>query len=413
MIQIIPLKVSHINYNELIKDVDFKNCYITSQSLINDLLIKGDLPIKNRWIVIKNILDFLNSIDFRMLQKKGDSTLLALQYSIFEKYFTCKHYRKYIKLLHELNVMSRIAYSDGKYYDFNKDSAGSGRCIQYRFHNNYINDDLCMVFFKNDTKLVLEKDNDYGKTYENTILKTQIYFKDAIMEEIDNYQKDIFVYHSLNSLRCRISAILQLGNRRYIKKGSKVDRISHSFSNLSKIARKFLHIKGVKFNELDISNCQPLLLVYNMLKSNEPIDQNYLDACESGLFYETLYDSEETKGMDEKEMEEYRNYIKTETYRCIYFDFKKKEPITIRFAELYPNTYYYLCNYYDSKPEITMASILQNIEASIFNNIMPNKSKNYFTLYDAIYYIDLNDKQQLTEDIMTKFSILGIKPKIK
>lgn len=79
-------------------------------------------------------------------------------------------------------------------------------------------------------------------------------------------------------------------------------------------------------------------------------------------------------------------------------------------AQLYPLTY--------NSIEIlhaggkTMASILQNLEASIFNNIAPKKSKYYFTLFDTIYFTDDVDRGDLIRQIEDKFASYGIKPQV-
>lgn len=54
---------------------------------------------------------------------------------------------------------------------------------------------------------------------------------------------------------------------------------------------------------------------------------------------------------------------------------------------------------------------LQNIEASIFNNLKP-VSEYYFTLHDAIYYTNIVDTALLSEQILEKFKVLNIKPKL-
>lgn len=430
MIEIIDFNDNQ--FLQLINDnrsIETNNCYITSISLISKLINENKFPIKNKNIAIENILNFLSFIDVEL--KKNNSTILPIPRIILEKYFSRNTYKEYMDYLSNNEIITKVPYEDGKFYDFTTEGDKVGRCIQYRIHNNYINNDLCLVIMPEKTKTKLEKDINYEGKLEKTILKTQINYRAAILAEIkhfkDNYE-DLFINETkrnegINSLRIRVSAILSLKRRRFIKKGKNVDRVYHSFSSLSRISRPYLNNNGKGFHDLDIKNCQPLLLCYYMKSIDSPIDDNYLEICENGLFYESLMDEDNLKVLINNypqkgneydiKYKEYREEIKLECYKYIYFNFNKKKDIVKRFANLYPNTYYFLDNFYKMINDKTMASILQNIEAAIFNNIIPTKSKYYFTLFDAIYFSDYEDSYSIEQEIETKFSMLGIKPKIK
>lgn len=411
----IPLKLNENDLealkNEIIVD---KITFVTSQELISKLLNRATYPIKNRNIAIYNILSFLSFIDLCL--SSSNKTILPIPTGTFIKYFNRDQYHKYTELLVELEILVKVPYEDGKYYEFKKDEKG-GRCQQYRVFNNYLNDDISLVIFDEDIDLKLETDNKYNKKMEKTILKTQIYYKEAIIDEIKNYKATTTLFNqteTMNKLRCRISMILLLTHKRYISKGDKVDRVYNSFTNLSKIARKHLHIKGVKFNNIDIKNCQPLILCYYILSNGYVIDETYLKVCELGKFYETLMDKDilEQIGDDEDLYNEYRNDIKVESYKNIFFFLNKEADITKKFANEYPNIYYFMCDYYDSFPEKTMASNLQNIEASIFNTIVPTNSNYYYTLFDAIYFTDIEDAPLISNSIKNEFGKIGINPSL-
>jgi hypothetical protein len=415
MIQIIPIDINKEDYDYISNitktQIEKTSSFITSISLITKLVNIMKYPIRNKWIAIYNILSFLNHLDNTL--KMSKKTTLPISTEIFIEYFNRNEYKEYTKLLQELDILTKVPYDDGKFYQYGLDNGN--KCIQYRVHNNYIKDDICMVIFEDNDKLELEKDNNYNKKMEKTILKTQINYKNSVIDEIKNYKENCFFQkeESLFKLKCRLSAILQLTNRRFIKKGIKVDRIYNSFSNLSKISRKHLHIKGTYFKSIDIKNCQPLLLSYYILQTGGVIDDLYLDNCEEGILYETLMDEELIKDMTKEQYEEYRNSIKVQTYKNIYFNLNKNADITIRFANLYPNVYYFLDNYYQHNLEETMASNLQNIEASIFNNIVAPKSIGYYTLFDAIYFTDDNDIDFIFSTIKEEFSKLNINPSLK
>lgn len=63
--------------------------------------------------------------------------------------------------------------------------------------------------------------------------------------------------------------------------------------------------------------------------------------------------------------------------------------------------------------EDTMASILQNLEAEIFNSLTPKYSQAYFTLYDAIYFSSAKDISFLSQAIQDAFMAKNLRVDIK
>jgi hypothetical protein len=413
MIQIIPIELNKEDYT-YIEDaiIEKKSSFVTSIKVISKLINRIKYPIKNKWIAIWNILSFLNMLDNKC--KINNNTIIPIETTKFIEFFNINRYKEYRELLQELEIITKVPYNDGSFYTFVKDG-NNNKCMQYRIHNDYLNDDICMILFEDKNELILNKDNDYNSKMEKTILKTKIDYKNAFIEEIKKYKEQALFnkQESINKLKHRLSAILQLSTKRYINKGHKVNRIYNSFSNLSRISRKHLSLKGQKFKSIDIKNCQPLLLSYFILQSGDLIDDIYLEVCQNGTFYETLMDTELVEKMNEDEYEEYRILIKEEVYKNILFNLNKTTDITIKFAELYPNVYYFLDNYYKHNLEETMASNLQNLEASIFNNIEVPKSIGYFTLFDAIYFTDDSDIDFIYNKINTEFNKLNITPSLK
>src|SRR5690606_25756825 len=159
-------------------------------------------------------------------------------------------------------------------------------------------------------------------------------------------------------------------------------RISHTFSKVSRVARRYL---SINFHNLDIVNCQPLLLVYYLKKNQLKTDISYQTDCEDGTFYERFSDLTTSKT---------RDGVREQLYKSVFFKFNEKNPYNALFKELYPATHHSL-SVIHSDTTTTLASLLQNCEAEIFNSIKPKKSKNYFTLFDAIYYSDVSDTQQI------------------
>ena len=371
----------------LIKSIEHNNIFVCGINTFNAICNYDRYPLKNEKIAIKNMLVFLQFVDTMVT----DRTTITIPAKKIRNIFTGAQYRAYIDILDELNIITRVPYADGKFYEY----GDTKRYCQYRIHNNYLLDKVCLVIVPKDKPVKLNTDKKYPVKFEKTIRYTQCNYSEAIKDEFYNY---VLTGMPENKLRIRLSRLLALNNDRYIKQGEKVDRLYHSFSNLSKISRKHLHIDNKGFHDIYIKNCQPLLLCYLLRKLNMSIDENYIADCEAGGVYERFITPERS-----------RDSVKVELYKAIYFDFKAKEPIADEFMKLYPLTYQSL-QVLDADTD-TLASKLQNIEASIFNQLRPVKSKFYFTLFDAIYFTDSADTGDLIRQLNDKFLIHGLTPK--
>lgn len=389
MIEIIPLKVNDLFSKEYITSLDIikesnNNCFITSIDLISKLMVK-ELPIINKRLAIINILSFLNYFD----SISDDKNISTISVKKIIDQFTTKEYKKYLNLLKDMDIMSEMAYEDGSFF---KKRVRSKR---YKTSDNFNNSDLCLVIIDSNKPRKLEvEDNIVNKKFIKTICDVEFNYKNAICDEIDNYQNTNM---RKEVLRKRLSRLFSIKIKRYIKSGVKVDRIYHSFSNLSRISRKH---SLVEFNNVDIVNCQPLLLCSYLIKNGYFVDAQYQIDCENGKVYENFITDELC-----------REDVKTELYKSIYFKFNKSNPINKVFKKLFPITWESLLQI--SKGDQMMASILQNFEASLFNKLIPNKSNYYYTLFDAVYFDNILDSGNLVKSIREFFMKLGIKVSLK
>jgi hypothetical protein len=383
------------------------------------------LPILNRRIAIKQILNFLKHIE--ILLNISTSDIIEIPQKDIINIFAKNTYVDFLKLLNELNIVKSVPYEDGTYYNCSH-RGGILKVKRYKLTDEYKNDELCIVIMDDKSDIKYEFDGKYDKKFIKTIKNTEIDIKNAIIDEI-KYKK------SHNSLRTRLSVLFTLYDKRYIKKGFKVDRVFHSLTNISKVSRKYLSVDGLRFNNIDIVNCQPLLLCYYLIKNDLNIDESYINDCEVGSLYDKFIiggkkyiDIEyiirggkivATKNniievgfnLSKEEYDDIRSKIKVLLYKSIFFDFKPKTDISIAFKEIYPIVFSVLENM--ETTELKMACRLQNIEAEIFNNLKPNKSKYYFTLFDAIYFTSNEDTGSLMIEIINKFSKMNLVPKLK
>ncbi len=389
MIFIVPFNDSVFDNLSLDKIKLTKYCYINDIALVSKILSRN-LPIKNTKIALRNILDFLSYLDIKANEK--NSTCFSIPSSVFIDYFGRDTYKKYMELLHELNILSAVTYEQGYFYKI------GSLYTQYRIHNEYIHqEDLAIIILEEDrskqefTNEVIDIDD----RYINTIKNLEVNTKEAVTAEIQYYKENDL---KISSLRNRINRIFYTKRKRFIKTGKKVNRIYHSFSNVSKVSREHLNIKMIN---IDVTNCQPNLLVAYLIKNNYEYDSNYKSDCESGIFYERF------EGINKYDRDE----VKKNIYKNVFFSFIKKTKINKRFKELYPDTWDSLDLINSSG--ISLAADLQNLESELFNNLIPTKSKFFFTLFDAIYFDNINDTSPIVKSINDFFLSMNIEVKIK
>lgn len=384
--------------------------YITTRKLAKDLLTIT-LPIANKRKAMIRIFDFLNYVDVHT----DDDNTLSISKQTLESYFTRSKYLKYMTILSSLDVIHKIK-QNGKYYRFRvkkgnlnkKEVLSEGtstkpHCIKYKIHKHYQEDsELAIVILEENTKKDIEFkcELDLDDRYKNTIKRIELDIPKAVLAEIDHCNTNGY---SLNVLRRRVSKILSTLNNRYIREGKKVDRIYHSFSNLSRVARQ--HFKQ-SFFEIDIVNSQPLFLVAYLKDNKKGCDNSYQNDCENGSFYERFYGLSENEDMQDK-----RKEVKQFLYQNIFFGFNKRSKYNKLFRELYPQTWASLEEI--SHTDTSLASRLQNMEAKLFNKLIPKYSKYYYTLFDAVFFTNSADKILLTKEIDEFFQKLKIKVKLK
>jgi hypothetical protein len=391
-LEIIPLVLSHDLFedytSQLMKLENSKYCYITNLDLMGKILV-AEMPIENKRLAIKNIFKFLTFLDVEM--KIVGKSLLPLSSDLLRTHLPSDSYREYLDILQEMDVLSQVPYDDGTFYK--QPNGEPGLCKQYRVHNSYLNnEDLCIVILDNDRakdRFTYDEKLNIDKRYVNTIKNLDINMKDAIMAEVQHCREKNL---SANNLRIRISRLFYTKMKRFIKVGTKVDRIYHSFTNVSKVSRKHL---TKKFYNIDIKNSQPLLLVGYLMKNEMDYDELYKDDCENGNFYENFITDTLT-----------RDDVKKGLYKNVFFGFNKNSKINKLFNRLYPRTWNSLKDIADT--EVSLASRLQNLESELFNNLIPKRSKSYFTLFDAIYFDGISDIVPLNNNIIEFFRSIGV-----
>ena len=397
MIHIVPID-NNLFDSKYFPKINTNKVYCVDIDLMTLLISKDDYPHKKD-LSVKKILSFIQWFECNMDE---DNTL-----NISWKYLKSnldKNYKKYMDILADNKIITPIKNESGKYYQTGVETK------KYRILEKWVqNNELCLVYFE-DNKRSIEvriddniKDLNIDKRHIYTVTsKLKVNYTDALKDEILNWKEKGF---TTNRLRKRLNKLFSTKDFRFIKKGPNVDRVYHSFSNISKISRKHLNIP---MNNIDIKNSQPLILVTYLLDENLPIDKTYQEDCESGEFYLKFYS---TRGEDySKDEEEWRSNVKVGLYKSIFFNFNESSLYNKKFRELYPKTWNSLKVIKTNGQ--SLSKLLQNKEAEIFNSIVPKNSKYFFTLFDAIYYSDKDDTPGLLEDINSFFNQKNIKVKM-
>ena len=396
MIEIIPFNKDIFNDFSIDENKLTRYTYISNLDLISKLLTI-ELPIKNKRLALRSILDFLAYVDNKISEL--GTTVIPISSTTLSDNFSRNKYKKYIDILDKLNIMTKVPYEDGTFYKPNS------LYLQYRIHSEYLNkEDLAIVILEDDRskESFTNEVFDLDKRYTNTIKRLEINIPAAIDAEVKYFIQNNL---SISALKIRISRIFYTKRKRFIKKGLKVDRIYHSFTNVSRVSRGHLNIF---MNDIDIVNCQPLLLVALLKRNGFKIDNSYQIDCESGSFYERFIDINKPKEISDVE---WRPRTKVSLYKNIFFGFNKQSKHNKRFRDLYPTTWESL-NIISESCE-SLASQLQNLESELFNNLIPSKSKYYFTLFDAIYFSNILDRYELEKSIKEYFSKYKVNVSIK
>jgi len=390
MIEIIPLKKEDLDISK-IESINIDSSYIfsTTTNIISKLITYDNYPISKNKAIIK-ILNFLNFFDVRLWEYEERST--SLNNKILRKYF--RDHKPYMDILYALGIIKKKKYEDGSYY-----KVGS-KSIQYEYFSNYDQHTPCLVIIKGNRKITHSFENCVDMKFLNTIANIQLDIRVAIKAEINYYLADNI---SLRQLQSRLSIALNILSNRKLSQSERTGRIRHSFCTLSKVARKHISFNGQRFYEMDVATCQPLLLAYFLKSQDLPIDDEYLRDVQTGKVYDVIADK----------IGKNRDETKVDLYKSIFFDFKpSKNKAGKTFLDAYNLTAMSI-NYFMQTSEDTMASILQSLEANIFNKLQVNHSEAYFTLYDAIYFTSARDIDYLEQQIINAFSVYKLKVNIK
>lgn len=388
----IPTKVQDKVRFTIDKEIDFINLTEKQKSNLNKILL-------SLWYYIYN-------------EQRNDETTFNLKgfvniHSKLLKVFRIKidskslHYNKLIDLLKDVNLISvNEKFSQGNFSQ------------SYRVESEFINTDFQEVEIDFEKIFANLKNKSYWlKKYTN--LNKQI--KEAYEVKIDLSDYILWLKEN-NGLELKPvinNGILErrfLTNERiydYINDALKLNfdniwiklsnegRFYNTLTNLSYTSIPFMKLKRRGLKEIDIVNCQPLLL--SKLVNNE----EYKSDCENGIFYDRMA----------KELNMTRNEFKVLSYKYIFFSNKKLKSGKI--YEAMEKIYGGLIEQINElRDKIEISKEMQKIESDIFVNKISSLDFKMMLRHDAVYVYE-EDYDIVKSYVIIEFNKIGLNPTIK
>lgn len=415
LLKYIPININELKLNRPSISIDCHISFIPTYTL--DLL--QTYAKNNKEIISKSFVEnyFLIVNLLIMAQSTDHKTISSRKLKKIERY----------KIIIDILSPQFIIYK--KNY-----STTAQRCYEYVLDLSseswsfvFIEENTTNICIKRKCTVLIEPVHPSNNpNYIEALSNSEIDICNAVVSETNNYKKkEIDLASRSLKIKTALTKIIAFNNRRFIKKGGEVNRVYNSFTNLSKVSRKHVTLNGVNFTEIDIPNCQPLLLLILLNKIGVIPDNSYLNDVLEGVIYQRIkekalelgYEKEKVFNKDKfitetfffnKEMDDNDpkglDDVKTLTYRSIFFSQKdeKKSITAFVFKELYPLVFDSLKKHFNKGDEPNLAFHLQNLEAEIILNIVPDCP--YFTVHDSIAVIDEKEVESIKTQILQKIS---------
>jgi len=306
-------------------------------------------------------------------------------------------YNKLLELLESVNLIEiNNRYSTDK--NFTK---------SYRIKTDFINGDYTEIEIDYNTinknlknkeewlKIYPEYDKQIKDTYDvkidlgdyikwlndNKGIELKPIFKDGFLTK--RYLNDKMIFNYIN-------AALKINFSNLWFKISDEGRFYNSLTNMSYTALPFMKLKRRKIKEIDVKNCQPLLLSY-LIKYDL-----YKKDVEEGIFYEKL----------SNEMNVSRNETKILTYKYLFFNKNKIKSGKLYEAmnKLYPDL---ILKINELKDEYDLSKKLQRLESDIFVNKISKLDFKMMLRHDCVFVYE-EDYDIIKDIIKNEFKKLKL-----
>jgi len=348
------------------------------------------------------VLFFVSSIYFcRVTNKRNCGEFIPLSQEFLHRFIDCHFVKRVRDDLLRLGVIE--VDSSGK-----RGTKGNG-CLGYKFTEKYANQ-----HFKTVT-------NPYPKKKEPIEMKNpahkylleqlkQITILPEAEDEIENIiNEELDLYRdAVHARNCALISTHWIQDADwFFKVDRKTGRVFHNVCNLHKRVRPFLRYKGMPLVEVDISNCQPLLLYSLYPDKGADEARRYLELVESGKFYEVLQVL-----CDAPDREKFKKQFYSYLFSPNYWQTKAGEVFKNHFPELAAVIYEMKKDEYNA-----LALALQQLEADLVITavvpILAQKGIPIVTIHDSIATLP-ECVEEVKKVIQTEcFRLYGIAPSIK
>lgn len=371
---------------------------------LHDTFTDKKLFYKGKYLKKDKLFNFTSSLIYKHFNMKGSNIkpVLKLNSTVLQKNLGCT-YKNYLRYLIFNQYIKRTgSYKTGAYsysYILTEKLIGSEMTF-------YLNTDK--VCLKNHKKKILSSilNKDYFKdiinpdTYKDIEEDSIIYpyIKEKLV--LDLYKVDIDYTSSINAIsnisnyQTRIFNQLRIENIRDNSIWYTFDKYGRFHTNFTTIKRcirqNYLTINGEELKEIDIPNCQPLLLCIMLKKGNHiyKVDSTEYDRfsnlVKNGNFYKYLkskYNRQSIK--DTKKM----------IYRVFFGENNLNEESNKIFRKEFPSIYNFILHFkMTSNTHKSISHILQKLESKLlYNRIVKdiykyNKGISLVTVHDSICY---------------------------
>jgi hypothetical protein len=310
------------------------------------------------------------------------------------------HYNKLIKLLIDVNIIGvNELFSSGNFsqgYRIETEFLNTNYTqveIDYeKIFNNIRNKKYWLDKYPNHSKIkdtyeVKVDLNDYIVWLTNNIgLELKPVIKNGMIQKRFLTEERIYDY---------INDALRVNYDNMWFKISDEGRFYNSTTNLSYTTLPFIRLKRRKLKEIDIANCQPLILSKLINSDLYRID------CENGVFYDNLAN----------ELGIGRPETKVLSYKFIFFSNRilKTGKIYNAMEKLYPGV---IGQINELRDKIEISKEMQKIESDIFVNKIGNLDFKMMLRHDAVFVYE-EDYEIVKNYVIKEFNKIGLNPTIK
>jgi hypothetical protein len=388
----IPTKVSESIKFTIDKEIDFITLSEKQKSNLNKVLT-------SLWFFIYNE----QRKDENIFNLKGYTNIHSKELQKFNIRLTIYRlkYNQLLSLLKDVNLISiNEKFSKGKFsqsYRIETDILNTKYTeveIDFdKIFTNFKNKSYWLKKYTNHTKQIKELYEvkiDLGDYIEwmrdNEGIELKPVINNGILERRFLTKERIYSY---------INDVLKVNFDNIWVKISNEGRFYNSSTNLSYTSLPFIKLKRRGVKEVDVANCQPLIL--SKLINNDI----YKKDCEMGIFYDKIA----------KELNIERNEAKVLSYKYIFFSSKqlKSGKIYDCMKKLYGDV---IEQINELRIKIDIAKEMQKIESDIFVNKIGSLDFKMMLRHDAVYVYE-EDYDIVKSYVIKEFNKIGLNPTIK